>query len=156
MKYPNIKVTVACLPNAEKDIKKLFFDILEDYSTRFNVPVTQEKVKVHICLVEYPEDLTNAGLTTYAESEGKILIQMRDPWMNDWEDNPYMLQKFCDVLCHEFVHACQNLTGRLGFKVKGLTYDKDNPQEAYWFDPEEMEARMLELPYSVLYAQKIL
>jgi len=76
--------------------------------------------------------------------------------MNEWQDNLYMLQKFCDIICHEFVHACQNLTNRCGFKVKGLTYDKDNPQEQYWFDPEEMEARMLELPYSVLYAQKIL
>jgi hypothetical protein len=156
MKYPNIKVTVVCLPNVEKEIKNLFFEILEDYSTRFNVEVTDRPIKVHICLVEYDDEANTAGLTTYVESEGKILIQMRDPWLSDWDDSPYMLQKFCDILCHELVHACQNLTGRTGFKVKGLKYNKDDEREVYWFDPEEMEARMLELPYSVLYAQKIL
>jgi hypothetical protein len=59
-------------------------------------------------------------------------------------------------MCHEFVHACQNLTGRKGFKVKGLTYDKTSEREVYYFDPEEMEARMLEGPYSELYAQDLL
>jgi hypothetical protein len=154
--HKNIKVNVACLPNSEADIKKLFFQILNDYSTRFNVPVTDKPVKVHICLVEYAEGMTSAGLTTYSESDGKILIQMRDPFLNDWEDNQYMLAKFADIVCHEFVHAAQNLTGRCGFKVKGLTYDKESEQERYFFDPEEMEARMLEAPYAALYAQHLL
>jgi len=154
--YNNIKVNVACLPNAEREIKKLFYQILHDYSTRFKVPVTKNKIKVHICLVEYSEGMTSAGLTTYSESENKILIQMRDPFLNEWEDNQYMMAKFSDIVCHEFVHAAQNLTGRCGFKVKGLTYDKDSEQETYFFDPEEMEARMLEAPYSFLYAQHLL
>lgn len=156
MKYPNIKVTVTCLPNVEKDIKKVFFEILDDYANRFNVAVTDKVIKVHISLVEYSEEATSAGLTSYAEEDNKMLIQMRDPWLNNWEDNPYMVQKFCEIISHEFVHACQNLTGRKGFKVKGLTVNKENSLESYWFDPEEMEARMLEMPYSVLYAQKLL
>jgi len=156
MKYPNIKVTVVCLPNVEKDIKKVFFEILDDYTKRFNVKVTDKAIKVHVCLVDYPEESSSAGLTSYAEDENKILIQMRDPWLSNWEDNPYMVQKFCEILCHEFVHACQNLTGRKGFKVKGMIVDKENSLEPYWFDPEEMEARMLEMPYAMLYAQKIL
>jgi len=98
--YSNTKVNVACLPNAEKEIKKLFYQILDDYSKRFNVPVTKNKTMVHICLVEYAEGMTSAGLTTYIESEDKILIQMRDPFLNDWEDNQYMMSKFSDIMCH--------------------------------------------------------
>jgi hypothetical protein len=152
----NIKVSVHCLPPAEKNIKKLFFLILEDYCKRFNVKVTDKKVNVSICLVEYSDITPGGGLTVYEEDGNKILIQMRDPWLNNWEDNGYMYSKFADIMCHEFVHACQNLTGRKGFKVKGLTYDKTSEREVYYFDPEEMEARMLEGPYSELYAQDLL
>ena len=152
----NIKVIVHCLPSTEKNIKKLFFLILEDYCKRFNVKVTDKKVTVSICLVEYSDMITDDGLTVCKEDGNKILIQMRDPWLNNWEDNKYMYYRFINVMCHEFVHACQNLTGRKGFKVKGLTYNKSSEVESYYFDPEEMEARMLEGPYSELYAQDLL
>lgn len=155
-KYKNIKVTVVCLPDAKRDIKKLFFNILDDYSTRFNVPVTDKKITVDIALVEYPEETESQGLTMFSEEECKMMIQVRDPFLNSWEDNPYTMCKFYDILCHEFVHAAQSLTGRKGFKVKGLVFNKDSPEESYFFDPEEMEARMLELPYTTLYAQKLL
>lgn len=155
-KYKHIKVTVVCLPDSKKEIKKLFFDILDDYSKRFNAPVTDKKVTVDIALVEYPEDTESQGLTMFNEEESKMMIQLRDPFLNNWEDNPYTLAKFCDILCHEFVHAAQSLTNRKGIKVKGLVFDKNDPKESYFFDPEEMEARMLELPYTTLYAQKLL
>jgi len=49
----NIRVTVACLPDAEKDVRQMFFDCLNDYSKRFKIPITDKKFVVHICLIEY-------------------------------------------------------------------------------------------------------
>ncbi|WP_396190176.1 hypothetical protein [Flavobacterium sp.] len=155
-KYKNLKVTVSSIHNCQKDVKDIFFNILDDYTKRFNVKVTEKPVTISICLVEYGEDAMSQGLTMYNEDEGIMLIQMRDPFLNDWEDNTYMFSKFTDIVCHEFVHACQNLTGRKGFKVKGLKYNPKDDKEKYFFDPEEMEARMLEAPYSTLYAQDLL
>lgn len=156
-KYKNLKVHVSCLPKESvKDIKKLFFQILDDYATRFNLKVTDKPITIDICLVEYSEQSESQGLTMYSEPDGRMLIQMRDPFLNDWEDNPYMMSKFSDIMCHEFIHAAQSLTGRKGFRVKGLKYNKKDSQESYFFDPEEMEARMLEMPYSILYAQHLL
>jgi hypothetical protein len=154
-KYKNIKVTVSTIHNCQKDIKKIFFNILEDYTKRFNVEVTDKQIHIYICLVEYAEETTSQGLTIYNEEDNRILIQTRDPYLSNWEDNTYTLAKFADILCHEFVHACQSLTGRKGFKVKGLVYDKDDEREKYFFDPEEMEARLLEAPYTMLYAQEL-
>jgi len=155
-KYKNLKVHVSCLPASEKDIKKLFFQILEDYVTRFSLTVTDKPTVINICLVEYNEHDSNQGVTMYSEPDGRMLIQVRDPFLNDWEDNPYMMAKFSDIICHEFVHAAQYLTDRMGIKIKGLKYDKKDSQESYFFDPTEMEARLFEAPYSTLYAQHLL
>jgi hypothetical protein len=155
-KYPNIRVNVVCLPKQKKEIKKLFFDILADYSNRFSVNVTDKKIEVDIALVEYPDNSESHGLTMFAEDENKLMIQVRDPFLSGWEDNPYTLYKFYDIVCHEFVHAAQSLTGRKGIKVKGLKVNKADEAELYLFDPEEMEARMLELPYTTLYAKDLL
>lgn len=155
-KYKNLKVTVSTIHDCEKDVKDIFFNILDDYTERFGVKVTEQKVQIFICLVEYHEDVPSQGLTIYNADAGRMLIQVRDPFLNDWEDNTYMFSKFTDIICHEFVHACQNLTGRKGFKVSNLKHDKSDDKEKYFFDPEEMEARMLEAPYSCLYAQDLL
>jgi hypothetical protein len=151
--YKNIKVQVACLPNCEKQIKGMFLNILADYSKRFNAPVTTEKFQISICLVEYDEESNSEGLTIRVETENKILIQLRDPFMNDWEGNPYMVSRFVGILCHEMVHACQHLTGRKGFKIPKITYDKASEQECYYFDPMEVEARVFESPYAELYGK---
>lgn len=157
-KYNNIKVQVSCVPNVERQVRKVFFDCLEDYSNRFNVPVTKEKVRIQICFVEYPDPYeydmssgTSHGLTVFDESEGnKILIQVRDPFLNDWENNYYVLQQFLCIMCHEFVHACQHLCGRNGLNTR-IKHDKESSREAYFFDPMEMEARLLEMPYMCMY-----
>jgi len=150
-KFNNLKVQVACLPECEKEIKKIFFDILNDYSQRFSVEVTDDEVKINICIIEYDEGSESQGLTTFSEDNKKILIQVRDPFLSNFEANPYVMEQFVNILCHEMVHACQHLTGRKGFKVRGMHIDKYNPQEAYFFDSEEMEARALEAPYSTFY-----
>lgn len=150
-RYKNVKLTVVCLPNVEHLIKKMFFNILEDYSIRYAAPVTTKPFKVSICLVEYDEETNSEGLTVHCDGEDKLLIQLRDPFMNDWEPNPYMLSRFVGILCHEIVHACQHLTGRKGFKIPKLKFDKNIPEEAYFFDSMEVEARVLESPYAQLY-----
>ena len=152
----NIKVNVACIPPAEKEIKQLFSDVLSDYSTRFNVPVTGNKVQIHICLVEYEEKTETQGLTTMSDDLNRVLIQVRDPFLNNWEGNRYMSDHFLAILCHEFVHAAQFLCKRNGFTVKGLAYDKKDEFESYCFEPMEMEARMLEYFYAEKYGGKIL
>jgi len=94
-------------------------------------------------MVEYNDDDPKAGVTIHSEEVNKIHVQVRDPYLNDWEDNPYVNSTFISVLCHELIHVCQTLTCRKGFKVKGASFDKSNPLEAYYFDPEEVEARCL-------------
>jgi len=152
----NIKVNVACIPQAEKEIKQLISNVVTDYSKRFNAPITDDKIQIHICLVEYDEKTESQGLTTMSDDCGRILIQVRDPFLNNWESNMYMTSYFLSVLCHEFVHAAQFLCKRKGFVVKGLTYDKKDDFELYCFEPMEMEARMLEYFYAEKYGVKIL
>lgn len=152
----NIKVIVACLPNCESAIRKVFFQILHDYCKRFNVTCTDKKMTVNICFVEYNENIGEAGATIHAAEYNKIHVQLRDPFLNGWEDNQYTLGTFINVLCHELVHACQHLTGRKGFKVPGAKYDKKNPNEAYHFDPYEVEARCLADFYSSKYGNDLI
>jgi hypothetical protein len=161
--FKNIKVEVSCIPDLEKQIKQVFFDCLKDYSERFKAPVTTEKVKIQICFIEYPDpydyDLetgTSNGLTVWQEGSNKILIQVRDPFLNDWENNFYVMQQFLAIMCHEFVHACQHLTGRDDIKLPKVPHDKKNDKESYFFSPTEIEARMLEVPYMCMYCGPLL
>jgi len=152
----NLKVIVACLPNCEKEVRKVFFSILNDYCERFGVECTKEKITVNICFVEYNETVGDAGVTINAEVYDKIHIQLRDPFLNGWEDNQYTLGTFVNVLCHEIIHACQHLTGRKGFKIPKMKYNKDDPNEAYHFDSWEVEARCLADFYSSKYGNDLI
>jgi hypothetical protein len=151
----NIRVTVACLPDSENEVRQLFFDCLNDYSKRFKVPITDKKFVVHICLIEYEESNIEQGLTIYNEADKRILIQLRDPLLNDWGTSHYVMDKFINILCHEIVHACQYLCNRKIPKFNKLDYDKKDLREQYFFDPSEMEARMLEAPYTCFYGDKL-
>jgi len=152
----NVKVQVACLPDEGKVIEKLFFDCLLDYSARFNAPISKENFEVFICLIEYPEGSSTQGLTSHEMPDGtRILIQLRDPILNDWELNMYTMDKFINILCHEIVHACQRICKRKGITVRNLNINKKDEREVYFFDPAEMEARLLEAPYSSLYGSNL-
>lgn len=154
----NIKVHVTCIPNEAKAIKKLFFDCLLDYSERFNAPIGKGKFDVFICLIEYPETDGSQGVTHYYEEpngDTRILIQLRDPILNDWELNLYTVDKFVNILCHEIVHACQDICNRKGISVRNLNFNKKDERESYFFDPAEMEARLLEAPYSSMYGSEL-
>jgi len=156
-RFPTVQVEVACLPAAEENVAKVFFNILDDYCKRFNVKVTEEKYKVSIACVEYADDDHEMGMTIHGEDQaGRILVQIRDPYLSDWENNYFTKQLFLYIMCHEFVHVCQHLTGRDGFKVPKCTYDKESSRESYFFDPCEVEARVFEHFYTVMYADKLL
>jgi len=144
----SIKVHVTCVAPAEKEIEEVFFQILDDYVRRFSQTLTDKKWVINICLVEYPEESNSAGLTVTHEESGRIMIQLRDPALSGWEGNPYTMDRFVGILCHEIVHACQDITGRMGFRVTGAIIDKKNEQEMYFFDPVEVEARALESFYT--------
>ena len=150
-----LKIKVATLHDCEKEVKKLFTNILNDYCDRFKLVVKDEIKEVIICIIEYDAEASSAGLTCYADEGDKILIQVRDPFLSGWEGNQYVMDKFINVLCHEMVHACQKLTGRTGIKVKGLMYDKESEAEEYFFDPLEIEARLFEAPYTSMYGQDL-
>jgi len=156
MKYPkNVKVKVVCLPDSEESIRRVFFEILEDYCERFQVLCTDKPTSVSICLVHYEESNQSSGSTIVSEDNTKMIIQLRDTYLSGWEDNSYTLSGFMEVLCHEVVHVCQHLTGRSGFKVPKMKFDKTNPREAYFFDPYEVEARVLSSFYVEKYANKL-
>ena len=151
-----LKIKVATLHDCEKEVKKMFINVLNDYCDRFKVVVDDEVKEILICIVNYDDNADSAGLTCYAEEGKKILIQVRDPFLSGWEDNPYTMYKFVSILAHEMVHACQKLTGRKGIKVSNLKYDKTNDAEAYFFAPDELEARLFEAPYASMYGGPLL
>lgn len=152
----NIKLNVVCLPSCEALIKKIFYEILVDYCERFSVLPTEKKVSVSICMISYPDDASCGGSTIISGGGDKIIVQMRDTYLNDWEDNQYTLHQFANTLCHEFVHVCQHLTGRSGFKIPKVTFDKKDPREVYYFDSYEVEARALADLYVEKYANKLI
>lgn len=143
-RFPNIKIDVVCLPPLENVIRKIFLSILDDYCLRFDALPQDRKLKVQICLVEYDGKTASSGVTHYNEEEGRILIQTRDPFLSDWEPNFYMMHRFVGIMCHEFVHGCQYITERDGFGIDHNWVSDGSPSEDYFFDPSEMEARLLE------------
>jgi len=151
------KIKVATVHDCEKEIKKMFNNVLDDYCSRFQVMVTNTSIEeIIFCLVSYEENSASAGMTCYAEDSKKIIVQTRDPFLSDWDDNQYTRAKFINILSHEMVHVCQELTGRTGIKINSLKYDKSNEQEAYFFSPCEIEARLFEDPYTEMYGQDLL
>jgi hypothetical protein len=156
-RFPNIQLEVACLPAAEDQVAKVFYSILADYSNRFSVEVTKDKYKISIACIEYADDNEEMGMTIHGEDNaGRILVQIRDPYLSDWENNYFTKQLFLYIMCHEFVHVCQHLTGRDGFRVPKCKYDKESSRESYFFDPCEVEARVFEHFYTTMYADKLL
>jgi hypothetical protein len=150
----NIKIYTASLTPFQKELKKLFLKILEDYCNRFKVEIKDGRYKVSICTVEYQNHtvMSEMGLTAYGE-DNNILVQVRDPYMEGMESSPYVDLKFLEILCHELVHVCQFMTGRKGIKIKGKLDKSD--EEEYFFDPQEIEARVLESFYTSRFAAKL-
>ncbi len=154
--FPGITLDVACLPDCEKQIGELFWDCLIDYVLRFNAPIINAPLKISICAVDYPPEANELGLSLFNELDNKVLVQVKDPFIAGEEYNEYAMIMFIQVLCHEIVHVCQHLTGRKGFKIPKHTVNKKDELESYFFDPEEIEARVLESPYASYYGYRLL
>jgi hypothetical protein len=152
----HIKINVTCIPNCETQIKKVFYQILDHYCKAYSVECTKDKVTVNICFAEYHENDPHAGVTIDAPEFKKIHVQIRDPFLNGWEDNMYTMGAFVGVLCHEIIHVCQHLTGRKGFSIPRWKFDKGDKVDEYFFDSYEIEARVLADYYATKYGNALI
>jgi hypothetical protein len=148
MKKANIKITVATHLKCAAAIKKLFHKILLDYCRRFKVKVLPGAWQINVVTAGYaPEDGSEGVMT---RQDNVIIIQLNDPYMTEVPHNDILDFVFVVAMCHEFVHACQQLTGRTGLKLESWRLDdsEDVLSEEYFFDPEEIEARILDEMYA--------
>jgi len=145
-RFENISVSVVSLGGNIAWVKTLFNDILADFVMRKGIYICDQKWKVDI--VFGIMGTGEAGVTLTATEANHILIQVAAPWMEDsfeenCDDDTPLMRQFLNTVCHEFVHACQQLTYTDGFPIKGMSFDPQDKQEAYYFDPSEVEARAL-------------
>lgn len=151
MSQPNVRIRVTTTCGKEKDYKELFRRITLDYCKRFKVKVQKGPWDISIIIADYQGDDGATGVTTYLIEDKKIIIQVKEPYdlAMEFPNNEILNHTFLVVLCHEFTHACQALTDRLGIRAKVLMEndeDKDNYAD-YYFDPEEIEARIMDEYY---------
>lgn len=145
MKKYTVKVTVASHLKCDAAFKRLFHKILLDYCKRFSVKVLPGNWSINVIAAGYsPEDGAEGVMT---RADHKIIIQVNDPYMTAVPHNKALDYMFVTALCHEFVHACQQMTGRPGLKLNWqieCDTEEDNTHQEYIFDPEEVEARILD------------
>jgi len=154
-----VTISTAFLAPIDKLIKDLFIGIFYDYHKRFKLKVKNKKIHIAVCGVEEgtTKDPNQLGVTI--DSDGRILIQVRDPSLEDSPENLthfYVTVKFTEVLCHEMVHALQTITGRNPKRFGKIKHDKKNSQEKYFFDAYEVEARILEAFYACGLGSKLM
>lgn len=150
-KPPKFKIQVNSLLDFEPEINALFESILEDYCARFNVKVLEERKnsKIMLSLIQGSSDPDDVdGLCAY-EKENRlkgIHIQLRCIVMENMVPVEFAIQYWKEVFCHELVHACQALTGREGISIEHTPQGFE--AEQYYFDGEEIEARILQSMYA--------
>lgn len=157
-KFKQIKVKVCCVPDCEDQFEEAFYGMLDDYCTRFNVTPRPGKHQVNIFFAEIPEMCDGGfarGIHFHESDTNKVTLQIRDPILNGWEDNPYTVLMMLETFSHEVVHACQTITGRKGISVRAKV-DKKDDEEKYFFDPFEIEARLLEGFYTSKFCMGLL
>jgi hypothetical protein len=154
-----IHITTAFLSDIDREIKLLMARILVDYTHRMNRPVINKDWTIAICGVDPNMDLTNNHLGCTVDTKDRVLIQVEDPYMNmkkPEDAHLYVQLKFLEVICHEMVHACQAITTKPKGRRYVVTHDKDDPNEKYFFDRDEIEARILEAFYAQQHALPLL
>ena len=150
-KPPKFKVQVNSLLDVETEVNALFESILADYCARFEVKVTdaRKNSKIMLSLIQGSSDPNDVdGLCAY-EKENRIPnihIQMRCIVMENMAPVEFAIQYWKEVFCHELVHACQALTGREGITIDNKLQGFE--AEQYYFDSEEIEARLLQSMYA--------
>ena len=145
---PRFELQVNGILDIALEVTEAFNLILADYCKRFDVQVREDRkdTKIMFSLVMLGEGHTDGLCAMDVMSGNVMLIQNRCPLLEEWGPYRYVLSNFVEVMCHEFTHACQALTGRNGidYEVKRLGTDG----ESYYFDAEEMEARLMSAFYA--------
>jgi hypothetical protein len=155
----NITLSTAFLGPVDKLIKNLFKDIFHDYDQRFEGELSKERRHVSFCGVErrhVPEE----QMATCVSTEKRMHIIVHDPSLDAVEDteHEYVAMKFVEMLVHEIVHVMQALKDRDNVKIgKTLSIPLNGlcPTELYFFAPEEIEARTLEMFYFYTFGQEL-
>jgi len=136
-------------------MKRLFKNILNDYCKRFNVQVTSDPILAIFSGVGEMSDRGFSGVTF--EGNRRYLVSVYDPSL-DQESDPsehrYVSWSFVTSLCHEMVHILQSITKRFP-KIDGFEPTSEDPEENYFFDPFEIEARILEGYYADMFGQEL-
>lgn len=148
---PEFVLQVNSLINIDFEINELFNSILIDYCRRFKTVVKPEKVdtRIMVSLVQGGSSSNDMDGLCVFDSRDKLTtlqIQIRCIVIENMEPNPFAVQHWMEILCHEMVHACQYLTGRVMPKPEMVPSELQS--EDYYFDPDEMEARLLQAPYA--------
>ena len=140
----NIKLQLSFLHSTDKLIRTLFTNILWDYCERFDVEPTSEKVTVVVAGIG---DMDESFVGVTYEGNNRYAVHVYDPSLDQDEDtisnHRLVAWSFVTTLCHEFVHVAQHLTGREP-EPNSFVKDNEDPEEQYFFDPFEVEARILE------------
>lgn len=146
----NITISTAFLAPIDKEVKAMFTGVFHDYIKRFGVKPTKNKMHVAICGTEElaePGDYLGSTITT----EDRILIQINDPTLSRDSDHPFVVVKFVELLGHEMTHAMQTITSHDPRHAGPYRHDKKCDTESYFFDPLEVEARIMESFYAFTY-----
>jgi hypothetical protein len=154
----NVGFKLVSAAKVELEVEQLLANILADYCKRFKVKVDRKKkFQVEVAMVNIP-GYAELGCA-FELDDGRILVQIKDPYLEEGikEDNlhPYTNAKYIEVMCHEFVHVCQGLTNRRTLELE-VKHNKKDDLEGYYFDPSEMEARLLESFYANKFAYPLL
>ena len=155
----NLTITTAFLSDIDREIKLLMARILLDYSHRTGRDITEDEYNIAICGVDPNIDVTNHHLGMTVDSENRVLVQVEDPYMDmkkPEDAHLYVQLKFLEVICHEMVHACQAITKKKKGRRYVMVHDKHDKDQVYYFDPDEIEARIFEGFYAQKYAIPLL
>ena len=158
--YPQLNVITSFSLGINKEVYEMFFEVLADYCVRFNVTVkpVPRDIIIHGVWMSNEEAMSSEGVTVYNEDDpaSLIYVQATDFTIDNTIEIPEALMKrFVETICHEFVHVSQELTGRKGFRHR-IKHNKKNEDEKYYFNPYEVEARILECFYQSAYGNKVI
>lgn len=148
---PKIKVYVNGIVDIEDEINEIFEGVLNDYCNRFKVKVRKdrENSRVMLSLIQGGSgegDLDGLCAFDKLNKVNNIAMQVRCIILENMEPNDFVMQQWLEIVAHEMVHACQTLTGREMKPIEQTSLGV--PTEDYYFDPDEVEARILQSFYA--------
>jgi hypothetical protein len=156
----NVTISTAFLAPIDDMVKAIFVGIFHDYCRRFKADPSKNPVHVAIAGTDStnPKEPYQVGMTTIASDHQRILVEVRDPTLSAADDTThlYVAVKFVEVLCHEMVHVMQTVCERDVKETYGVLHDGADEGESYFFDPYEIEARLLESFYAHSFGKNLI